>query len=801
MKILIVDDKKEDLYLLETMLKGRGYEVVSAINGSEALEILYTEDIDMIISDILMPVMDGLQLCRRVKLEDELRDITFIFYTATYIDEKDEELALKMGADKFIRKPLEPDVFMETLQRVIRDIETREIRPKKPRLKEEEETFNLYSERLVNKLEKKMLDLEREITERKNAEKALQKSEERYKTMFENMSNAVAIYEAMDDGNDFVFVNFNKAGENIDKIKREEIIGKSLLQTFPGIKEFGLFEVFQRVWSTGNPEHYPVAQYKDERISGWRENFVYKLPSGDIVAIYSDETRQKQAEEALRKSEEKYHSLVEYANDAILIVDIQRNIISWNRAAETIFGYNADEIMGKSISLLIPERFAEKKKKKFIKAASEREQANFARAVEYAGIRKDGSEFPAEVSYSSLETKGEIYYTAIVRDISERKEMEYQLLQAEKLKSLGELAGGVAHNFNNLLSVILGNTQLLKMSIDHPPGIEERRIMVDELSAGLNIIEKASKDAAETVMRIQEFSREEIESIYTQVDINELITNALDYTRTKWKDDAESKGIKIKIHRELSSLPPTVGSASELREVFTDLINNAIDAMPQGGNINIKTYTDDHHVYVEVGDTGVGIPEYIKDRVFDPFFTTKGIKFSGLGLSASYGIISRHRGTIEVDTTKGQGTTFTIILPIHEKTVKEEKVKPISTEIKKARILIIEDEEEVRDILSEILTRGGHEVEIAFDGIQGIEIFGKKEFDLVFTDLGMPEMSGWQVAEKIKSINRKTPVILITGWDIKQEEAQMKDNWVDLIIHKPFEMNQLLNVVQDSLND
>ena len=323
--------------------------------------------------------------------------------------------------------------------------------------------------------------------------------------------------------------------------------------------------------------------------------------------------------------------------------------------------------------------------------------------------------------------------------------------------------------------------------------------MLEELSTGLNIIEKASKDAAETVMRIQEFSRDDIESSYTQVDINELINNTLDFTRTKWKDDAESKGIKIKIHRDLSSLPPTAGSASELREVFTNLINNALDAMPQGGNIKIKTYTDGNYVYVEVGDTGVGIPEYIKDRVFDPFFTTKGVKFSGLGLSASYGILSRHKGTIAINSTKEQGTTFTIKLPILEKKVEEEKVKPISTEIKKARILIIEDEEDVRNILSKILIRDGHEVEIAFDGTQGIEMFEKKEFDIIFTDLGMPGLSGWQVAEKIKGINKTVPVIMVTGWDIKSTEQEMRGSCVDFIAKKPFEMDQILNLVQEGM--
>ena len=378
--------------------------------------------------------------------------------------------------------------------------------------------------------------------------------------------------------------------------------------------------------------------------------------------------------------------------------------------------------------------------------------------------------------------------------------MEHRLLQSEKLKSLGELAGGVAHDFNNVLAAILGRAQLLKMIFEPPPGNKERRKAMIELNEGLEVIEQASRDGAETVRRIQEFARKRVDDKhFTTVDLNEIIDNALEYTRMRWKNDAESKGIKINIQKELAILPTTSGSASELREVITNLLNNAVDAMPQGGEIKIKTYREDNHIVVTVEDTGAGIPEYIKDRIFDPFFTTKGVQSTGLGMSVSYGIINRHRGTISVDSIEGQGTTFTIKLPISEKVIEVEKAKRIEGETRKAKIMVIEDEEVVRNILFKILKLGGHEVEVVSDGHKGIEMFEKKEFDLVFTDLGMPGLSGWQVAEKIKGINGRVPVILITGWDIKQDKSETKDNWVDIIIHKPFEMEKVLNTVQEGM--
>jgi CheY-like chemotaxis protein/anti-sigma regulatory factor (Ser/Thr protein kinase) len=321
-----------------------------------------------------------------------------------------------------------------------------------------------------------------------------------------------------------------------------------------------------------------------------------------------------------------------------------------------------------------------------------------------------------------------------------------------------------------------------------------------ELKKGLEVIERASLDGAETVRRIQEFARRRDDDKYfTTVDINEIIENSIDFTKVKWKDNAESKGIKIAIQKGFSTLPTTTGSATELREVFTNIINNAVDAMPQGGAVKIKTYMEDNHILIKIEDTGVGISKAIRDRVFDPFFTTKGPQSSGLGMSVSYGIIDRHRGIMAINSAEGEGTTFTIKLPISEKAVKEEKEEPVLNEQKKARILVVEDEETVSDLLSAILTEGGHEVETASDGSKGIQLFQKKEFDLVFTDLGMPGMSGWQVAEKIKSINKTVPVALITGWNVEQKESEMRERGVDLIAYKPFEVKQVFKLVQEGM--
>jgi signal transduction histidine kinase/CheY-like chemotaxis protein len=454
--------------------------------------------------------------------------------------------------------------------------------------------------------------------------------------------------------------------------------------------------------------------------------------------------------------------------------------------------------------LLVPPHRRADQKKGLEKLKTITKVVGFRRTMEAIAFGKDGKEFPVETSMFGSAIHGEYILTSFIRDISARKKIEQQLLQSEKLKYLGELSGGVAHDFNNVLAAILGRVQLLKMQLKPPIGKEEKRKTVLELEKGLEIIERASLDGAETVRRIQEFSRRRTdEKSFAQIDINELVENALEFTKVQWKNDAESKGIKIKVKKELSPINPILGSSSEIREVFTNLINNAIDAMPQGGTIRVESFMDDTIAVIRISDTGNGIPKHIKARIYDPFFTTKDVKSTGLGLSVSYGIINRHRGTITADSVEGEGTTFTVKFPITNKkaegNIKKKNVIPLEKKQKKARILVIDDEEDIRKLLKDILTNAGHKVEIAADGNEGIEIFKKKKFDLVLTDLGMPVMSGWEVAEKVKSINEKVPVALITGWNVKLDGSEMNDSGINLVIHKPFKMEQVLNLVQEGM--
>jgi PAS domain S-box-containing protein len=446
-----------------------------------------------------------------------------------------------------------------------------------------------------------------------------------------------------------------------------------------------------------------------------------------VQVTVKDVTERRKAEKEIKETKDFLERIIESSKDGIVVADEKGVIISVNTAIEQMCSFKKEELIGKHTSELVIED--KDTRKKILVKIAELFEKGYA-TYETLHKKKGGSYITVECNTSVIKdiNGNSVAGVSIIRDITERKEMEHKLLQSEKLKSLGKLAGGVAHDFNNILAAILGRAQLLKMHFEPPPGKEERRQSVLELKKGLEVIEKASLDGAETVRRIQEFARRRDEDkCFTDVDMNGIIDNSIEFTKIRWKNEAESKGIKIIIQKEFSTLPTISGSATELREVFANLINNAIDAMPQGGNIRITSFKEDSYIAIKVEDTGIGIANDSKDRIFDPFVTTKGPQSSGLGMSVSYGIIDRHRGTITVDSVEGKGTTFTIKLPISEKAVKEEKEEPISDEQKKARILVVEDEKDVSDLLSAILTKGGHEVETASDGSKGIKLFQKKE--------------------------------------------------------------------------
>ena len=383
--------------------------------------------------------------------------------------------------------------------------------------------------------------------------------------------------------------------------------------------------------------------------------------------------------------------------------------------------------------------------------------------------------------------------------LKELKQAQDQIIQAEKLRAMGEMASGVAHDFNNLLAVILGNIQLLLHQFD--------RLSPEEIRERLKTIEQSSKDGAETVRRIQEFSGMRRDKEFSPLSLNELITDVVNVTQPRWKEQTQRKGIRVELTKKLGKIPRILGNPSELREVMTNIVVNAVDAMPNGGEVIMTTSIQaEDWVEMRIADTGIGMTEEVRRRVFDPFFTTKGVTNTGLGMSVSYGIIKRHGGEILIESEPGKGTTFIIHLPTgymneipDEKMVRTVPVTPLALEGGGARILVIDDEDSVRKILYQMLKAKGYQVVVASNGQEGIERFQEEPFDLVFTDLGMPKMSGWEVGRALKGINPKVPVALITGWGVELNKDKMKESGIDLVVSKPFNFDQVVRLVSEAM--
>jgi PAS domain S-box-containing protein len=658
----------------------------------------------------------------------------------------------------------------------------------------------------------------RDITQRKKDETILRKTKDHLDNLIESSLDGIIVSDSLGH-----LTRTNKSFLELIGYTEKEIVGKHITEI--SIREAGTYKTTSGETVEIREDFFDDAMemsakfVEEGRLIHWESYFLRKdgmiVPvemkiarlsnkSGDdtgSVGLIRDITERRKAEKELKEAKEFLEYVIESSRDGILITDEQGIIISINGSIEAMSGYSKEELVGEHASIFSPDD--EEMVEMILENTAEMYEKGFA-FYESELKKKDGTMINVECSNSLIrdDVGIDIGAVSIVRDTTERKIIEGKLIQSEKLKSLGELAGGVAHDFNNVLAAILGRVQLLKLHFQPPPGVEEKRKSILDLIKGLEIIERASLDGAETVRRVQEFSRRRVDDKdFTQVEVNELIKNALEFTSVRWKDEAESKGIQITINQEFSSLPPILGCASELREVFTNLIHNGLDAMPQGGTICIKTFVEDNTIVIQIGDDGSGIPEEIQKRIFDPFFTTKGVQSTGLGMSISYGIISRHKGAIEVESTEGVGTTFTINLPVGETGYKRESKHDTKPETKKknASILVIEDEEEVRNLLADILTDDGHQVITACEGNQGLEMFKENEVDMVFSDLGMPGISGWQVAETIKRTNKQMPVAIITGWNVELDDKELTEKGVDFIAFKPFSVKQVLKLVQEGM--
>jgi signal transduction histidine kinase/ActR/RegA family two-component response regulator len=387
--------------------------------------------------------------------------------------------------------------------------------------------------------------------------------------------------------------------------------------------------------------------------------------------------------------------------------------------------------------------------------------------------------------------------------IEEKDRLREQFSQLEKLSALGELASGVAHDFNNTLAGILGRAQLMMRTNDP-----------EKIRRGLEIIIRSAEDGAKTVKRIQDFARQRRDHDFALVNIDQLLLDVSEITRPRWKDRAEASNVHISLELQIRSNALVMGDDSELREVLVNMVFNAVDAMPEGGTLTLSAEEVEGAIEIAVSDTGTGMSEEVRSRIFDPFFTTKGKAGLGLGLAVSYGIIRRHEGTVEAESESGKGTTFKIRLPVATAEAQEQYGKESGASVvsildgvtvnnshpsgaQRPRVLVVDDEAYVRELLRDILESEGCQAVLADDGQKALALFDAGSFDAIFTDIGMPEMSGWELAHAIRERDSRVPLAIITGWGEAVGSVEQKGAQVDWVVTKPFDMSRIAELARE----
>ncbi len=620
------------------------------------------------------------------------------------------------------------------------------------------------------------------------------KSRNEWEHTFNSISDMIFILDK-----DFHIVNCNEIFLVRHRLSREETIGKKCYELF-GCDKYPSLEC----------EHKKCMREK-KPVESFYENFqvpgVFRVKvspilneAGEVektVHLIHDITKEREIEkklsESLKKAKETsdyLETLLDSSPDCIISADARGNIVFLNRGAQELLGYTEEELVGRHVALVYPSLEEARRVGEAMRKNGGRIR-NFNSRLK----KKDGTLVDVLISVATLydENGNKAGTVGISKDVSQVKKMEEHLRQAEKLTALGKLASGIAHDFNNILTAISMRTELLKMKVKD-----------EEILKELDVIENAAIKGSNTVDKLKTFYKRDAHG-FKPVNLNSVIRESVEITSPRWKNMAESRGIHNRVTLNLDkNLRMIEGNEGELKDAFINLIINAVDAMPDGGEITIKTSSVYNSVRVEFSDTGTGMSEEVRQRAFEPFFSTKGDRGTGLGLSTVYGIITRHGGTIEIDSEPGKGTTFTITFPVARETTHQEKqdVATSAGSLSGVEVFLFEDDDGIRASLEEILRARGCVVHAFGDpetGLESVENSLKKDKNtkkkVVITDLGMPAVNGFEIARKTKMLDRKIPVIMLTGWGSFIEASHASLHGVDRIIPKPVRSDELIGIL------
>lgn len=513
--------------------------------------------------------------------------------------------------------------------------------------------------------------------------------------------------------------------------------------------------------------------------------------------------------ERLRASEEHYRLLAENMPELVAMIDARGRYSYVNPVIERVLGYRREELVGQSAFAFLTAASAAEARRHFARAMQGEEAAS---TYELEIVARDGSLVPLEASIvTMLDAQGRpTGRMAVARDLRPRRLEQEQRARDEKLRAMGQLASGVAHDFNNALASIMGTLELIRLQ--HPD-------LEPFLDADLQVMEQAARGAAETVRRLQEYTRGDAgEERWTTTDAAVLLHDVVRLTQPRWRNAAQERGVAIECRVECAAGLRLRGSAPELREALTNLVFNAVDALPEGGVISLSARmvsagevgltATGPVVEIAVQDNGVGMAPDVLQRATEPFFTTKGVRGSGLGLSMVYGAARRHRGELRVESRPSAGCRVALLLPQEERPRLLGSEQPECAELPAPpglRLLVVDDDPVQLRMLSAMLEREGHCAQTAGSAaealalLQGIGRGGDTPFDLVLTDIGMPDMNGWDLARAIRRLDGAPPLVAVTGWGHTLDPAEVQSHNFRGVVSKPYTLAELRRAITSAL--
>lgn len=634
---------------------------------------------------------------------------------------------------------------------------------------------------------------EERIEERKRAEKTLQAAEQEKDAILGSLIEHVT---HQDPALRILWAN-RAACESVG-LTLEQVVGRHCYEIWAQRKEICPDCPVSIAMKTGRPE--VIEKWTPDGRAWYVRGYPLYDDHGKLVGaveVTLDITKRKRAEKALRESEAKYRHLFDMESDAIFLIDNEEGrILEANASAELLYGYSRAQLL--------------EKKNTDLSAEPESTRAAVLELRSRVPVRyhrkKDGSIFPVEIAARHFAWQGREVHVAGIRDISSRMESEErtlklqsQLQQAQKLESLGTLAGGIAHDFNNLLMGIQGQVSLMLMDRD-PADSDFNR---------LKSLEQQIESGARLTSLLLGYARKGRYHV-KPVDLNHLVEEACEtFGRTKKQ---------ITIHQELDhGLHTAELDRGQIEQVFFNLCVNAADAMPDGGHLTVKTMNVNHdsmkdklykpksgdYILLSVTDTGTGMDTKTMERIFDPFFTTKEMGHgTGLGLASAYGIIKAHGGYIDVDSTPGNGSTFRIYLPASDKTARETGAQETGIVRGGETVLLVDDEETVRQVSREMMEALGYKVIPAGSGKEAVAVYrlNQDSIDMVLLDMVMPDMGGGEAYDQLKEINPQLKVLLLSGFSVDGQATEILQRGCDGFIQKPFNMEALSGKIREILD-